>query len=304
MTPAERAAARRRAAARKAAREQRLANRQKFSWLNRVVGTDAELKKLFTNAVNGNWDDTRFNAALRETNWFRTHGEAWRQAQVQKATDPKAYEEALAKQRSSIATVAANLGLTLTADELADMARAAYHTAWDNNQIVQKLTPKMDSSNGIVLDSAESIRSFAARQGVSMTDAFYNSAAREIAGATALGGDAGRAKMAEFEQQIRGIAASTWPAFAADIKEGKDVSVLADAWVKKAQDLLEDSTIDLKDQAVKAALQAVDAEGKPGVVPMYQFEKQLRKDDRWMKTQNGQETVSRAGRYILEQWGF
>jgi hypothetical protein len=51
-------------------------------------------------------------------------------------------------------------------------------------------------------------------------------------------------------------------------------------------------------------LQGVGSDGKPGVVPMYEFKKMVRKDERWDATDNALDEYTSAGMNILQMFGL
>ena len=62
--------------------------------------------------------------------------------------------------------------------------------------------------------------------------------------------------------------------------------------------------IDFNDQLLKRGLQSVGADGKPRVMPLYEFEQQIRKDPRWDKTDNAYEVYANVGTNLLRTFGF
>jgi hypothetical protein len=288
----------------KSSYEQQRANRLNLSWLNRVVGSDAELKALFKDAVAGGWNEARFQAKLTSTKWYRTHGKAWADAETLKATRPKEYQEQLAKQTAAILSTARSMGITLSDADLKSMSDAAMHMAWTADQLVAKLSPRMTGDNGIVLDYGRQLRELAAQNNVGQSDQWFNSAAIAVARASAISPDAAKAAYERFETDIRGHAASNYGLWADRIKSGENVEQLADAWLQQARRTLEDDSITLKDPVVDKALRAMDDKGNPALSPLWKFQQDLRKDPRWMKTQNAQQTIAATADSVLKAWGF
>jgi hypothetical protein len=67
---------------------------------------------------------------------------------------------------------------------------------------------------------------------------------------------------------------------------------------------VDENEIDLNDQLLQRGMQGVGADGKPSVVPLYSFEKQVREDPRWQYTDNAYETYTRVGTDLLRMFGF
>src|SRR5690606_40980145 len=64
------------------------------------LNSNKELRALFNKAVKQTWDPARFQAAGRNTNWYKKNAEPWRQAQVLEKKDPATYEQRLAQVRA------------------------------------------------------------------------------------------------------------------------------------------------------------------------------------------------------------
>jgi hypothetical protein len=62
--------------------------------------------------------------------------------------------------------------------------------------------------------------------------------------------------------------------------------------------------IDLNDHTINKALTSLNADSKPELQPIWQFETSLRKDPRWASTQNARNTVDSVARSILSDFGL
>lgn len=104
----------------------------------------------------------------------------------------------------------------------------------------------------------------------------------------------------------RTYVAGSYPAWAERINAGEDIADIAAPYRQTMASLLEveDQDITLTDNTLRSALQGVGADGKPAVVPIYEFEKQVRKDPRWQYTNNAQADYSRAAYDVLSMFGL
>jgi hypothetical protein len=105
---------------------------------------------------------------------------------------------------------------------------------------------------------------------------------------------------------IRESAASAFPALADKIKAGLDLKNLASPYIQSMSDILEipDTAIDLFDPQIRSAMAFTLPDGKVGTKSIYNFEKELRKDDRWQYTNKAREQAASVATTVLRDFGF
>ena len=105
---------------------------------------------------------------------------------------------------------------------------------------------------------------------------------------------------------IRESAASAFPALADKIKAGLDLKNLASPYIQSMSDILEipDTAIDLFDPQIRSAMAYTLPDGKIGTKSIYNFEKELRKDDRWQYTNKAREQAASVATTVLRDFGF
>ncbi len=62
--------------------------------------------------------------------------------------------------------------------------------------------------------------------------------------------------------------------------------------------------IDLNDPKIRQALSARNKDGQVGPKTVWEFENDLRKDPRWMQTNNARESMMSTGREVLSLMGL
>jgi hypothetical protein len=67
---------------------------------------------------------------------------------------------------------------------------------------------------------------------------------------------------------------------------------------------VDEDQVNLNDSLLQRAMQGVGADGKPKVVPLYEFEKQVREDPRWQYTDNARQSYSTMADDLLKMFGF
>ena len=142
------------------------------------------------------------------------------------------------------------------------------------------------------------LKNFAADNGILLSDSAATSYANGIAAGTIDENTAFNA--------LRESAAEAFPALADKIKAGINLKTLADPYIQSMSSILEipDSGIDLFDPKVRGALAYTLPDGKIGTRSIYDFEKELRQDNRWQYTNNAREEVSNSVVKVLKDFGF
>jgi hypothetical protein len=96
-----------------------------------------------------------------------------------------------------------------------------------------------------------------------------------------------------------------YSAYADLFQQGTDVEDIAMDFRARAAQLLEQNVeaITMDNPLVKQAM-GFTVEGKPAAMPMYEFEKQVRKSAEWDKTDQAMEAYTGLGETILRNFGF
>lgn len=97
-----------------------------------------------------------------------------------------------------------------------------------------------------------------------------------------------------------------FPAWEQQIRSGLDPDTIVSPYRQAAAQLLEVGEDDLgwNDQLIQKAMQGVGPDGKPAVVPLWEYEQMVRKDPRWQKTDNAYQTYTNVGQDLLRMFGF
>jgi hypothetical protein len=142
------------------------------------------------------------------------------------------------------------------------------------------------------------IKNLARNNGINLSDAAATDYANKI--------NAGIVDENTVMNTLRESAASAFPQFADKIKSGIDLKTLADPYIQSMSRILElpDSAIDVFDPKVRGALSFTMPDGKVGTKSIYDFEKELRQDNRWQYTNNAREEVSNSVVKVLKDFGF
>lgn len=216
---------------------------------------------------------------------------------------PDLYNQDVNARVEAIRDQAAAFGATMTDEQLRDFAVQSRRMNMNESEVNNALTEYIAFDSGNIKGSARTvqndIRSWAMRNGVDLTDNMVNNYTKNII--------AGNTTQDDVLQDLRNTyLAGAFPAWADRIQAGMDPADIAEPYKARMARLLEvdPEQIDLNDTLLQRAMQGVGPDGKPAVVPLYEFDRQIRKDDRWQYTQNAMDTYAKAGTGILKMFGL
>jgi hypothetical protein len=151
---------------------------------------------------------------------------------------------------------------------------------------------------GAAAATIERLRNAASENGVTFDDSYYQQAARAVT--------AGLGTEQDYLTDITNRAATANPVFADKIKAGISVKSLASPYVQTMGRVLEldPNTIGLDDPMIKQARGQVDAKGNPVALGLWDFEKQLRQDDRFGYTKQAHDQVGNIAQSLMSMMGY
>lgn len=276
---------------------------QNFGFAYSMLQSIPELKNIFNEAVAGQWDATRFQAALINTQWYQTHSAAQRAWITEGFADPTTQKTQLNSQIASVQAAAAALGAVLSPSTAQSIAAEYLMNGWNSDQLQQALSKyiQFDSSGALGGASGQdemTLRTLAQNNGVGVSNNWLLSTAQHIASDST--------SLEDAEGYIRKQAENLFPQYAKMIQGGQNMSDLAAPYMQDYQRILEvgPGQTNLFDPTMLKALQYKDPTGQNTTMPMWQFDQSLRDDPRWMKTQNAQDTTMGVAHGILQDFGF
>lgn len=215
------------------------------------------------------------------------------------------YGRSIQSMQNKIARIALETGGQKLSDaELAQYAKEAIDTAIDTD--VESLTAFINSKikfgknaegryTGIAGENVDTLAKVAAANGIDL-DKTFGAQLPDWLSAINKG-----ESIETYKKIIRDVAKIGMPEKVAKlIDQGVDLSVIYAPYKNLMASTLEinPQTIDINDPTLRSAITA-DTE-----VPLYEFERALRKDNRWQYTNQAREEVSNATRKILQDFGF
>jgi hypothetical protein len=262
-----------------------------------------ELWKLLNGAVSAQWTPERFQAAVKNTSWWKNNSDSVRQSQVLAKTDPATYKATMEAARVAARQLAVKMGAILSEKNVDQLAKNMVHLNWQEAQVQNYLGAyvKFNSEHvlgGMAGAAAKAIKAEAYRNGVAVTEqSVLNNAQYLVRGLTT---------MEQVQASIRQQSAGLYPAFAEQIKAGASIQELASPYIQVvAQELgVPDTDVDVYSPKVKAAMTRANAQGQPEAMNLGDFTQMVRNDPAWRKQPGVADKTLNVGRQVLADMGL
>ncbi|MFF5471044.1 hypothetical protein [Streptomyces achromogenes] len=266
-----------------------------------LINSSKELKKLFSQAVSGQWSAARFQASLKNTKWWRTQSDSLRKYITTKLTDPATFKQNWneAQFKANRLAVAVGLGNQILSGGkstklLKDAVYYSLALGWSDDRIKDWLGAKASTHGGIMWGEAgeafDKLHTIAYVNGMRYSSDWYKKQAVGIV--------SGKSTQEAAEAAIRKAAAARYGAFGEQILAGQNAVDLAAPYIKSVSDLLElpETDVDLFNSHVADAMHKA--------TPLWQFEQQVRSDPLWKKTNNARESMFGVAHQVAKDFGL
>lgn len=271
-----------------------------YGWAVALLKSDKDLAKLFKDAIAGNYTQAKFVAELRKTPWFQKNSATARETLALKASDPETWRNRVRAIYTNITQMAGQMGVKANWQTMWDMAEDSLMFGWDNAKLKSVLSGYLKSgAGGEAKQNEDQLRQYAYQMGIRIDESALGGWLKGIVGGTRT--------IEDYKGYIQKMALSAFPALADQIKGGLSVRDIASPYTESMARILEinGGDLDLYDTQIRSAMTNVSPEsGKAELKPLWQFENELRKDPRWLKTNNARESLNTTTRGILQQFGF
>jgi len=278
--------------------------RSEYPTVAALITSVPELQNIYNQAVSGTWSTDRFIAMVQNSTWWAQTSATARQAFATMKADPATWNQNINNLQASMTATAAQLGVTLTPQQAQQIAIDAITNGYDQNTAVldQKMAAFLKPASGNHFGGQagsyeDQIRQHMMDLGVFMPESQLDNQIQQIV--------AGKQSVQGVEAQLRTQSASMYPAYATQINNGMNLSDIASPYMQRAQQLLEmgPGSVNIQTPMIKNALQYTQ-DGNPTAMPMYDFEKQVRQDPRWLSTDNAQDAFMSNAHQVLVNFGF
>ena len=288
-----------------------------FSWAWKLIKSVPELQDLWEQAIKDGWTGARFKAKLMDSDWFQENDGYRRTILALEKTDPETYQRRLDGAVAKIRDDLARMGIRITDipdTRLKQMGRNFLLLGFDqgqNENVYQdwlggnflKMRENDKAVAGDALSNQDSLTALLLANGFDPNSEAWAGWIESSVNSIALGD----MQLTDAQSHVREQAATLYPVFAERIRQGESVQDIAAAYFQLYADTLElnPSEISLRDPYMIEALQGVDKEtGKPRAMGLWDFQKALRKDDRWQYTKQANAMADGLASDILETFGF
>jgi len=249
------------------------------------------------------FSDSAFQIEMDSQPWAQKYKSSAIEDMDFEARYPDLYNNEINTRVESLRDQAAGFGATMTDDQLRELAIRGRRFGMNESELANALTEYVAFDSGNIKGSAgmsqRNIKAWALKNGLQLTDNMVNDYTRNIL--------AGNTTEDDVLQDLRNTyLVGAFPAWSDRIQAGMDPADIAAPYKQRMARLLEvdEDQIDLNDQLLQQAMQGVGPDGKPSVVPLYSFDKQIKKDDRWQYTENAMDTYAKTGTKILQMFGL
>ena len=282
---------------------QQLTGSQAIDWLlSMKVSNPAEYRRTVAALKAGGWSGAPENAFADAVATAQRLGQDVKDVLTKSALAGYGSETSTASAvnaRRSIERYAMQNGITLTPKEINSLTSKSISNKWDAETLKEEIAREGVVTGGVgEATTEETLKKNAAAYGVSYSPEWYMQAAKSIL--------EGKSTVDIWNEEIKNTAKSRYAAFADQIDAGLTPRDIASPYLQSMANILEldPNTINLSDPTISKALTSITEDGKPAVTPLWQFERELKKDSRWRYTKNAQEELIGTGMQVLKDFGL
>jgi hypothetical protein len=240
--------------------------------------------------------------------WFERFNSFQQEARMQQA-DPRRradWQRSLELERQRARNIAQAYGVEIDEDVIESIALEARLDGLNDQEIRNKFRPFLESTIigggelvGIAEDAERDLLQWSRANGLTLTGDTIAKYVKNIV--------ENKQSIESVKDDLRQMyLLGQYPAWADRIKQGFDPVDIAGPYKRRIADLLEIDADDIgmDDLLLRRGLEGVGADGKPSVVPLYEFDRMVREDPRWEFTNNAYNTYAKVGTDLLRMFGF
>ena len=240
--------------------------------------------------------------------WFERYNSDQELARMQQA-DPRTrddFNRNIELRRERVRAIATQYGVTLSDPVIDSLALASRLDQLTDTEVQNRITPYLESAVaagedliGRAADSERELLQWSRRNGLKLTGQMLSRYVSAVA--------RGDQSIDDAKDDLRRTyLIGQYPGWSDRIEQGFDPADISEPYRERMAALLEidESEIDLNDNLLQRGMQSIGSDGKPRIMPMYEFEQEIRKDPRWEFTDNAYDIYSRVGENLLRTFGF
>jgi hypothetical protein len=290
-------------------------------WVRDLVKQNPALINLFSQAVSNGWSTEKFIGEIYKSDWWKGQkekgrGNRWLEAFIME-NDPAQqgkWIDSIEAVKQKIRDMAESIyNMQVDEGELDKIARRYLYQGWDladerglkvwlagqfgkQQAGGAELTP-----GGALLDTERTLSEAAREYGLTRDADWAKRTAQQILNPNSNydEDDAWNELIAEAE--------SKYPVFAGRLSKDRSVRDLASGYIGELAQMLElrdPSSVDLNDPLLRKAFTSLDDKNQPRLMPLWEFNQAIKKDERWQYTTNALSTYSQIGSDLARMMGF
>lgn len=274
-----------------------------YGWAYSFLKSIPSVEPLFKQMVSETWTKEKFQAELRNTDWWKKNSETMRLAQQEKMTDPATYNAKIEAAKVQIQQLASEIGAVIPGAKISKFAEQAIQTGLDEALLRNLLGQYVTfTDKGTMTGQAgmleRQMKEYAYEQGISLDKQTIKNNAQLVA--------RGLATQEDFKSKMVEQAASAYPGYAEQLKGGQTMRQIASPYIQQMADDLEinDTSIGLSDPLIRRALNGLNKDGKPTGMQLTDFQSVLRSDPRWRRTAKAQQSTMNVAFQVLKDMGL
>jgi hypothetical protein len=269
-----------------------------YGFVKAFLDDHPAVKRIVRKAVKEGWTTERFQGSLKDTQWWKSHTDAQRKADVLSTERPEEYQRQIDVIAGDLTRQAQAMGLTYSPAQIQKYATMAFRNGYTANEITQYLGGHggldVDDATGSAGVSASGLREMAQAYGLKLSDA---TVARQVRAALSSGDPSGY--LTGYQQTLATQAKSMYPTIADWLEQGHTVQERLEPFLEAAGQQLgiDPSAIDITDPKWTKVLN----NGNGQVMSQDQWLTTLRTDQSygWAKTSSAKNQASDFANQLL-----
>lgn len=285
---------------------------EEFGSLWDVYNSNADVKAVIDKSVQEGWynDETKLNASLMNTSWYRTTEAAARQFAIRMSTDPATVEDNITTTAENIKQQSMNLGITFNADTLRKLATDSIKFGYSDQQLLNAIGSEavaqatlggpagtQDLLRG---STAQSLRKSAKEYGQKMSDDVIEQWTKDLM--------TGKKTSVQWEDMLKGQAYTQFRSLRDALDRGETVESAMSAYKRQASTILEGlvnvDEIDWAEDKWNKALNYRDEKTNDyRQMDIWEWNKYLRTLPEWQETGNAKDVYRNVAMSLAQGFG-
>jgi len=259
-----------------------------------------EVGPILKNAAANGWGEAELYGAISQTGWWKSSSDNARSWEMLVNEDPATANRVAAEVAANIQNRARTLGIQLSPDQIASMARSAAQHGWTESQVIDRLIGQANWSSlsgGDLTAMRDDVKAKAGEYLVNVSDATAQKyAARMASGELTLQG-------VESIMQKQAKARFSW--MSSEIDQGITPSMYMDPIRQTIASELEIAPegVNLMDGKWMGMVEVEGEDGQLRAASQREAQLAARKDERWKSTSKAQDATARTIQFVQQAMG-